>query len=53
MDGPSNGIICVNGLTLLVGIGVFVLGQVIMRFFVESIHERSRLIGEVVDSLVF
>lgn len=38
---------------LVVGIIGFVAHQVITRFIIEPIHEQSKLIGEIAESLVF
>ena len=40
-------------LTIFGGVVVFVLGQIITKFFVEPIHDQFRLIGEIADSLIF
>jgi len=39
--------------TVFVGVVVFVVGQVATKFFLEPIHERSRTISEIIDSLIF
>ena len=39
--------------TVLSGVLVFVLGQWVIKFFVEPIHEQSKLIGEIAYSLTF
>lgn len=35
------------------GVVVFVIGQVATKFFVEPIHEQSKTISEIIDSLIF
>ena len=42
-----------SGLTILGGIIVLVLGQLVQRFFIEPIHEQARVIGEIAYSLAF
>jgi hypothetical protein len=49
----SSNIVCVNAITLLVGIGVFVGGQVIAKFFIEPIHEQRRVVGKVAHVVWF
>lgn len=39
--------------TVFGGIVVFVFGQVATKFFLEPIHEQSRAISEIIDSLIF
>jgi hypothetical protein len=42
-----------SSLTVLGGVVVFVLGQIIAKFFIEPIHEQFRVIGEIADLLIF
>jgi hypothetical protein len=46
-------IVWVSAFTVLGSIVVFVVGQVASRFFVEQIHEQSKAISEIIDSLIF
>lgn len=46
-------IVVTSGLTIVGGVVVFTCGQLIERFCIDPVHELSRLIGEVGDSLVF
>jgi len=46
-------IVLTSGLTIVGGVVVFTCGQLIERFCIDPVHELSRLIGEVGDSLVF
>ena len=46
-------IILTSGFTIFGGIFVYVMGQVISRFFIEPIHEQSRCIGEIANCLIF
>jgi hypothetical protein len=39
--------------TVLGGVLVFVLGQSVVKFFIEPIHTQSKLIGEISYSIVF
>jgi len=36
-----------------VGVAIFVLGQVLLRFFLEPIQEQRRIIGEIASALVY
>ena len=40
-------------LTALFAVAIFVIGQIIVKFFIEPIHEQSELFGEITFSLVF
>lgn len=40
-------------LTAVAGISVFVLGQIIQKWFIDPIQEQRKLAGEVVYSIVF
>jgi hypothetical protein len=40
-------------ITILGGFIVFVLGQIVVKFFIEPIHEQSKTIGEIAYSLIF
>lgn len=42
-----------SGLTILGGVIVYVIGQILSKFFIEPIHEQKKLIGEIADSLIF
>ena len=46
-------IVLTSAFTVLGGVVVFVLGQVATKFFLEPIHEQSRAISEIIDSLIF
>jgi len=39
--------------TVLSGVSVFVLGQIIIKFFIEPIHEQRKAIGKACDTLIF
>jgi hypothetical protein len=49
----SNNIVYINAITLLVGIGVFVGGQVIAKFLIEPIHQQRRAIGKAAHAVWF
>jgi hypothetical protein len=36
-----------------VGVAIFVLGQVLLRFFLEPMQEQRRIIGEIASALVY
>jgi hypothetical protein len=40
-------------LTVLIGVTVYVFGQIIVKFFIEPLDELSRMKGRVLDSLVY
>jgi hypothetical protein len=40
-------------LTILGGVIVYVLGQILLKFFIEPIHEQRKIIGEVADALIY
>jgi hypothetical protein len=46
-------ILLTSSLTVVVGVFVFVLGQVFLKFFIEPIHEQKKLIGEIADALIY
>jgi len=46
-------IILTSGLTIFGGVFVYTFGQIISKFFIEPIHDQSRCIGEISDSLIF
>ena len=46
-------IVLTSSFTVLGGILVFVVGRIIEKFAIEPIHEQSKLIGEIADSLIF
>jgi hypothetical protein len=46
-------IILTSCLTIFGGVVVIVGGQIIIKFFIEPIHDQFRLIGEIADSLIF
>lgn len=46
-------IILTSSLTILGGILVFVIGQVVVKFILEPLHEQAKLIGEIANSLIF
>lgn len=39
-------------LTIFTGVSVYVLGQIIMKFFIEPVHEFQRIIADVSHSLI-
>ncbi|MFN6188908.1 MAG: hypothetical protein ACK460_22975, partial [Microcystis sp.] len=44
-------IILTSSLTVIGGIIVLVVGQIITKFFIEPIHEQAKAIGEIAYSL--
>ena len=42
-----------SSLTVVGGVLIFVIGQIIEKFLIEPIHEQSNVIGEIADSLIF
>ena len=53
MEGLSSNNVVVNTLTLLVGILVFVGGQLVGKFLIEPLHEQRKCIGAIPDALIF
>jgi len=47
------GIVLTSAFTILGGIAVIVGGQIIIKFFIEPIHEQSKIVGEIAESLIF
>ena len=46
-------ILLTSALTILGGIVVFASGQIFVKFIVEPLHEQSKLIGEIAESLIY
>lgn len=46
-------IILTSVLTIIGGMVVFVIGQMIVKFVIEPLNEQSKLIGEIATSLIF
>lgn len=46
-------IILTSVLTVMVGVTVFVMGQIFVRFFIEPVHELRKAIGDVGDVLIY
>ncbi len=40
-------------ITVIIGVSVYVLGQVIVKFFIEPVNLLSQTIGEVLDTLIY
>lgn len=40
-------------LTILIGVVVYVLGQIASKFFIDPVHELSQIIGKIGDTLIF
>jgi methenyltetrahydromethanopterin cyclohydrolase len=40
-------------LSIIAGITIYVFGQIISKFFIESIHEQKKVIAEINDALIF
>ncbi|MGD0070286.1 MAG: hypothetical protein ABSB71_01840 [Candidatus Bathyarchaeia archaeon] len=40
-------------LTVIIGVTVYALGEVAVKFYIEPVNKLSDVIGEVLDSLVF
>ena len=39
--------------TVLSGVSVFVIGQLLVKFAIEPIHDYRKLCGEIADALIF
>lgn len=46
-------IILTSCLTILGGVVIYALGQIISKFIIEPIHEQKRIISEINDILIF
>jgi len=46
-------IVLTSAFTILGGIFVLVVGQIVIKFFIEPIHEQSNIVGEIAESLVY
>lgn len=46
-------IVLTSSFTVIGGIFIFSMGQIIVKFFIEPIHEQARCIGEIADALIF
>src|SRR5215210_1104527 len=40
-------------LTAASGVGIFVIGQIMQKWFIEPIQEQRKLVGDIVYSLVY
>lgn len=45
-------ILLTSSLTVVGGVLVFVIGQLIIKFFIEPLQEQANLIGEIANSLI-
>ena len=48
-----NNAILTSVLTIIGGVCIFVLGQILLKFFIEPIHNLKAQIGRVTDMLIF
>lgn len=46
-------IIFTSSLTILGGVLIYVIGQVVSKFFIERIHDQANIVGKINDSLIF
>jgi len=46
-------ILLTSAFTILGGVVVFVIGQIIVKFIIEPLQEQLKLLGEIANSLVF
>ena len=51
--GETFKIFLTAGLTILGGVFVYVIGQIISKFMIEPIHEQKKIISEINDNLIF
>lgn len=42
-----------SSLTIIGGIIIYVVGQIILKFFIEPIHKQSEIVGDISDALVY
>ncbi len=50
---PTIQIFLTSALTIIGGIVILVVGQLVTRFLIEPIHEQRKIIGEISDALIF
>lgn len=53
MSGELFKIILTSCLTIIGGIFIYTVGQIISKFFIEPIHEQKKIIAEINDVLIF
>jgi hypothetical protein len=53
MEDLFANLLCANSCTLLVGITIFVVGQVVARFFIEPMHEQRVCLRQIANAWVF
>jgi len=46
-------IILTSSLTIIGGVIVFLLSEIINKFIISPIHEQKKIIGEIADSLIY
>lgn len=46
-------IVLTSALTVVGGVLVLVVGQLVQRFFIDPLHEQSKLIGEIAYALAY
>jgi hypothetical protein len=46
-------IILTSSLTIIGGVVIFALGQIISKFIIEPVHEQRKIIGEIADAIDF
>jgi hypothetical protein len=46
-------IILTTSLTIFGGVFIFVVGQVVVKFLLEPLHEQRLMIGEVADGIIY
>jgi len=46
-------ILLTSFLTILGGVIVYTVGQIISKFFIEPIHHQGEIIGEIADALIY
>lgn len=47
------GQLMISAITVLGGVVVYVIGQIITKFYIEPIHEQRKVVGEISDKLMF
>ncbi len=46
-------VLLTSSLTIIGGVIIYVLGQIIEKFFIKPIFDQKQIIGEIFDSLIF
>jgi len=51
--GELEKILLTSSLTILGGVFVYAVGQIISKFFIDPIHRQGEIVGEIADALIY